>query len=185
MITIGVFGTWRAKEGSEIYQMAESIGEISAEKDYSVLTGGYTGVMEAAPKGAKKVDGKTIGYTWEGLDGELEANTFLDKVIHFDNVAERVARLVNDSDICVFFPGRTGTVAELALATEVRAKGELYCPLVLMGKHWEGFFTWLSGTNDNLNLPADAEDKPSLFQILNNTNQFKEFITTHEHTWNK
>jgi len=185
MITIGVFGTWRAKDGSELYQQAESIGKFSAEKNFCVLTGGYTGVMEAAPRGAKKADGKTIGYTWKGLDGELEANPFLDKVIHFDNVAERVSRLVNDSDICVFFPGRTGTVAELALATEARAKGELLCPLVLMGEYWEGFFNWLNGTNDNLNLPADTEEKASLYQIINHPNQFKKIIANYEYTWSK
>jgi len=184
MITIGVFGTWRAIEGSDIYQQAEAIGELSAGKNFTVLTGGYTGVMEAAPRGAKKIDGKTIGYTWDGLDDELEANPFLDEIIPFDNVAERVARLVNDSDICVFFPGRTGTVAELALATEARAKGELLSPLILMGNYWEGFFNWLNGTNGNLNLPADVDEKPILYQIINHPSEFKEFMAVYEHTWN-
>lgn len=173
MLTIGVFGTWRAPIDSEIYRQAEEIGRISTEYGYRVLTGGYSGVMEAAPRGAKSIGGQTLGYTWVGLDGELEANAFLDKVIHFDSVVERAARLVKDSDICVFFPGRTGSVAELALATEARAKGELTCPLILIGEYWQSFFSWLNESNMNLGLPADTEERSTSYQVLKHPSQFK------------
>ncbi len=176
MITIGVFGTWRAPVGSDIYCQAEEIGKISAEYGFRVLTGGYSGVMEAAPRGSKSIGGQTLGYTWAGLDGELEANAFLDEVEHFDSVIERVARLVEDSDICVFFPGRTGSVAELALATEARAKGELIYPLVLIGEYWQSFFSWLNGSNNNLDLPADVDEKTIVYQVLNSPNKFKLFL---------
>lgn len=176
MITIGVFGTWRAQVGSDIYGQAEEIGRISAEYGFRVLTGGYSGVMEAAPRGAKSIGGQTLGYTWAGLDGELEANAFLDEVKHFDSVVERVARLVEDSDICVFFPGRTGSVAELALATEARAKAELIYPLVLIGEYWQSFFSWLNGSNDNLDLPTDVDGKSIVYQVLDSPNKFKLFL---------
>jgi len=186
MITVGVFGTWRAPVGSDIYCQAEEIGKISAENGFRILTGGYSGVMEAAPRGAKSVGGLTLGYTWAGLDGELEANAFLDEIRHFESLVERVARLIEDSDVCVFFPGRTGSVAELALATEARAKGELACPIVLIGSYWQGFFSWLSGSNKNLDLPADAEEQSDIYQVLRHPNQFEVFLKgMNEHSWSK
>lgn len=176
MVTVGVFGTWRAAAGSNIYCQAEEIGKISAEYGFRILTGGYSGVMEAAPKGAKSVGGQTLGYTWAGLDGDLEANVFLDEVRHFDRIIERVACLIEDSDICVFFPGRTGSVAELALATEARAKGELRSPLVLVGEYWQSFFSWLDKSNQKLGLATDSEDEERIYHILKQPNEFEVFL---------
>ncbi|MCA9886368.1 MAG: LOG family protein [Anaerolineae bacterium] len=176
MATVGVFGTWRALPGSEIYDQAEEIGRISGEAGYSVLTGGYSGVMEAAPRGAKSVAGQTLGYTWVGLDGDLEPNGFLDETRHFDSVVERLACLIEDSDICVFFPGRTGTVAELALATEARAKGALTSPLVLVGCYWKSFFNWLEKSNQKLGLPTGDEDEACIYRVIEKPVHFEAFL---------
>jgi len=173
---IGVFGTWRAPADSSIYKQAHTVGALAAKHGFGTVTGGYTGVMEAASRGAREGNGKTVGYTWAGLDGELEPNRFLDETHHFESIAERVGGLLTAADICVFFPGRTGTISELALATEVRSKGELDYPLILIGAHWRSFFLWLEKANCELSLQADTEKKPAVYRILDHAEQLDEIL---------
>lgn len=183
---IGIYGTWRASRNSAIYQCAMEIGRIAARRGFSVLTGAYSGIMEAAPRGAKELGGTAIGYSWSKLDPELDTNVFLDRVVAFSAIEQRMARIVADADICVFFPGRTGTVAELALATEMRAKGEKNFPLVLVGDYWGGFFSWLERSNSTLELPTDAPgSEEQLYVRINDADDFNRFLDKHEHSWNK
>lgn len=182
---VGVYGTWRATEDSAIYRLAMEIGKAAALHDFRVLTGAYSGVMEAAPRGAKQVGGKSIGYSWTGLDSELKPNAFLDTVVPFADIEQRMARTVGDANICVFFPGRTGTVAELAIATEMRAKGQKTLPLVLVGRFWKSFFAWLELTSNALEFPADPSETTELFVIIDDVHGFNQFLEQHEHHWNK
>jgi uncharacterized protein (TIGR00725 family) len=182
---IGVYGTWRATEDSAIYQSAMEIGRAAARRGFAVLTGAYTGIMEAAPRGAKEAGGAALGYSWNKLDNELAPNIFLDSIVAFSSAEQRMARLVGDADVCVFFPGRTGTVAELALATEMRAKGEKLLPLVLVGEFWCGFFSWLEQSNNALGLPADASGSSGLYIMINSASDFDHFLDEHENLWNK
>lgn len=181
---VGVFGTWRAPPDSSLYRTAVEIGKVAARRGLVVMTGAYSGIMEAAVCGAKEVGGRTIGYSWSKLDGELAPNDFLDRVIPFEAAEQRMARLVGDADICVFFPGRTGTVAELALATELRAKGEKSVPLVLVGDFWAGFFSWLKNSNHALEFSVDTSI-PELYTTVGNADDFARYLETHEHHWHK
>jgi len=181
---VGVFGTWRAPPDSSIYLAAMEFGELAAKRGFVVMTGSYSGIMEAAVRGARKADGRTLGYSWDKLDDELAPNEFLDQVIVCPSAEQRMAHLVGNADVCVFFPGRTGTAAELALATELRAKGEKVVPLVLVGDFWTGFFSWLESSNKALGLSADTSS-PELYTTVGNASDFEQFLQRHEHYWNK
>lgn len=183
--TVGIYGTWRATEDSPLYRLAREMGRITARHGFSVLTGAYSGIMEAGPRGAKEERGETLGYAWNKLDAELSPNPFLDRIVTFTNLEKRIAGLVGDADVCVFFPGRTGSVAELALATEMRAKGEKKVPLVLVGDFWSGFFSWLTKSNNALGLPADASEGPEPYVTIENAGDFDRFLEQYEHTWHK
>ncbi len=182
---VGMYGTWRAAEGSSLYRLAREMGRIAARRGFGVLTGSYSGVMEAAPRGAKEEGGETLGYAWDKLDAELSPNTFLDRVVTYTRLEERIADLVGDADVCVFFPGRTGSVAELALATEMRAKGEKAVPLVMVGDFWSSFFAWLTASNDALNLPADAPRGSELYVTVETADDFDQFLGQYEHIWHQ
>nr|VFJ56527.1 MAG: Possible lysine decarboxylase [Candidatus Kentron sp. DK] len=124
--------------------------------------------------------GKTVGYSWLKLDNDLDTNRFLGVVTHFPEMEQRLARVVGDAAICVFFPGRTGTVAELALATEMRAKGEKRFPLVLVGDFWNGFFSWLEKSNASLDVPSDEDDlKDILYVRIDDAEAFDRFLEKH------
>lgn len=180
----GIFGTWRAPPDSPIYRAATEIGKVAARYNFSVLTGAYSGIMEAAVRGAREEGGQTIGYSWTKLDGVLSTNDYLDRVVPFTTAEQRMARLVGDADICVFFPGRTGTIAELALATELRAKDEKSAPLVLFGEFWVGFFSWLEQSNNALGFSTDAS-APELYTIVRDANDFERYLGRYEHLWHQ
>lgn len=180
---VGVFGTWRAPEDSLLYRQAWDVGRVAATAGGTVLTGAYSGIMEAAVRGAKEAGGKTLGYSWKELDAELSPNGYLDSLECFDSAAARLARLMEDSDVCVFFPGRTGTVAELALAVELRSKGRKRSPLVLWGDHWHCFFDFLHRANGNLDFPSDVS-APELYVTIHNPEGLRRYLDRYEYSRN-
>ena len=58
---ITVFGSARFHEDHEYYNLARKVGNQIAQKNYTVMTGGGPGVMEAANRGAKEKGGHSVG----------------------------------------------------------------------------------------------------------------------------
>ncbi len=58
---IGVIGSWEENLDKEIYKLAEEIGKLVAKRGGTLFTGGSTGVMEAAMRGARSENGLTVG----------------------------------------------------------------------------------------------------------------------------
>lgn len=176
--TVGIFGTWRAQPNTVLYETAADFGKIAAKQGYSVLTGGYTGIMEAPSKAASQLGGATLGYTWKKLNSQLQPNPHLDKITEFEDLCFRIAALIADSDICVFFPGRIGTYAELGVAVERRSKGELVHPIIVVGDFFEWFFLGLENSNKNLMLPADPPSSSNqLYNRIDTPQAFQHFLS--------
>ena len=51
---VSIFGSARTKPGEQYYQMAEEIAGMLVKNGYGVITGGGSGIMEAANKGTQK-----------------------------------------------------------------------------------------------------------------------------------
>ena len=62
---IAVYGSSTAQEGDETYRMAQELGGALARAGADVVTGGYSGVMEACSRGAHEAGGHVIGITVE------------------------------------------------------------------------------------------------------------------------
>ncbi|MCZ0754288.1 TIGR00725 family protein [Anoxybacillus sp. J5B_2022] len=99
----------------DVRKMAEAVGGEIAKRKAVLLTGGGSGVMEAASKGAKEAGGLVIGI----LAGDRTdvANDYLDVPIttglHFDF---RSLILVHSSDALIMIRGGNGTLGELSAA---------------------------------------------------------------------
>lgn len=99
----------------EVRKIAEEVGAEIAKRKAVLLTGGGSGVMEAASKGAKEAGGLVIGI----LAGDRTdvANDYLDVPIttglHFDF---RSLILVHSSDALIMIRGGNGTLGELSAA---------------------------------------------------------------------
>ena len=84
---IGVIGT-KAFNEFPCEDIAEDVGREIARHGYWLLCGGTTGVMEAAPRGAKQYGGVTIGILPRAIDEISEGkrdkewpSTFIDIAI--------------------------------------------------------------------------------------------------------
>src|SRR5438094_2553680 len=58
---VTVFGSARLKEGHPSYELARKMGAAIAQLGFTVMTGGGPGIMEAANRGAKDVNGRSVG----------------------------------------------------------------------------------------------------------------------------
>ena len=58
---VTIFGGSRCKENSAEYKEAKEVGARLAEAGFTICTGGYLGVMEAASRGAREKAGAFSG----------------------------------------------------------------------------------------------------------------------------
>lgn len=117
---ITVFGSSFLKPSDVQYKKAENIGKILAENKFTVCSGGYGGIMEAISKGAKSVNGKTIGITLENID--RQPNEYIDESVIMPNWIERLMELIAIGDAYIIFKGGSGTLVELSALIEMMNK---------------------------------------------------------------
>ncbi|MGD6793426.1 TIGR00725 family protein [Metabacillus indicus] len=100
---------------AEVRAISEEVGAEIAKRNAVLLTGGGSGVMEAASKGAKEAGGLVIGIL--AGDETHVANDYLDVPIttglSFDY---RSLVLVHSSDAIIMIRGGNGTLGELSAA---------------------------------------------------------------------
>ncbi|MBI2704665.1 MAG: TIGR00725 family protein [Actinobacteria bacterium] len=95
-------------------QMAEEVGRLLAQEGAYVVTGGRSGVAEAASRGAFEAGGMTIGILPERHRGE--ANRWLRVAISTGLGETRNALVVMNGDAVIAFDGAYGTLSEIAHA---------------------------------------------------------------------
>ena len=146
---VSIFGSTRTKPGEQYYQMAEEIAGMLVKNGYGVITGGGSGIMEAANKGAQKQKGKSVGLNIE-LPYEQKSNLYIDpdKLISFDYFFVRKIMFVKYSQGFIVMPGGFGTLDELFEAITLIQTSKIgRFPIVLVGKDfWEGLFQWIRKT---------------------------------------
>jgi hypothetical protein len=135
---IVVFGSSQPGPGTSLYEEARAVGSALAREGWTVITGGYGGVMEAASRGAKEAGGTVIGVTTEFFSGRFpKANPYVDREVRMPSYGERLLELLRLGDGYVVMTGGSGTLAELFLAWElVKNKNLPERPIVLCGAQW-------------------------------------------------
>ena len=157
---VSVFGGSAPKPDSPAYNEAWALGGALARAGYTVATGGYSGVMEAASRGAHEAGGHVIGVTcgliedWKGL----RANRWVKEEVRFATLRERLGHLVEFCDAAVALPGGVGTLSEIALTWSLLQTGEIRRkPFVLLGLVWQATVTAFLGESQMYLHPGDAE----------------------------
>ena len=135
---VTVFGSARFSESHPFYALARDVSGRLAQMGFTIMTGGGPGIMEAANRGAKDVNGRSIGCNIE-LPMEQQPNPYLDKFIEFRYFFVRKVMLVKYSYAFVVLPGGFGTLDELFEALTLIQTGKIRdFPVVLMGsEYWE------------------------------------------------
>jgi hypothetical protein len=132
---VTIFGGSTFREQSEEYAQARRIGQLLAEAGYTICTGGYLGVMEAASRGAREKGGRVLGIVMNQF--KAEPNRYLTDKVATAHFYERLQHLITRSVGFVALRGGMGTVSELSLVwnkIQTRVIGPR--PLVLLGDCW-------------------------------------------------
>ena len=148
---VSIFGSSQTKVGSPAYTEAETMGRLLAQAGFAVMTGGYAGSMEAASKGAKDVGGHVIGVTSGIIESRFGAkmNGYVDEVIYFDSMFERLHHLVVACAVAIGLLGGIGTLSEVALTWSLIQVGEIKpIPFVLLGQTWDDALTTFYGAGE-------------------------------------
>jgi uncharacterized protein (TIGR00730 family) len=140
---VTVFGGSSPKPGEPAYEEALQLGQLLAQAGYTVLTGGYTGTMEAVSRGAAEAGGHVIGVTCEEIERwrPTKANAWVKEEWHFQTLNERLMALSDGGDAVIALPGGIGTLTEICMLWNRMAVEAIPArPLILAGTAWQEVF---------------------------------------------
>lgn len=132
--TVTVFGSARFLEDNYYYQQARKLGGMLAQEGFTVITGGGSGIMEAANRGAYEAGGKSVGFNIE-LPHEQQLNAYTTQSMPFRYFFARKVMLAYAASALICFPGGFGTLDELfEVITLIQTGKTPKVPVVLVGK---------------------------------------------------
>ena len=164
---IAVFGSSTIAPDSPSWRLSLALGRALGEAGADVMTGGYSGAMEAVSQGAHETGAHVVGVTVDLFEARGPANRFVKERVHTAALFDRLRVMIERADGFVALPGSIGTLTEVCLTWNLLAvDGRPPAPLVLLGAHWQGWldaqrhpdlivphlFEWVRTTAD----PAEA-----------------------------
>ena len=132
---VTIFGGSKCGEDSAEYEQARRAGQLLAERGFTICTGGYLGVMEAASRGAHERGGRVLGIIMNQF--KAEPNRYLTDKVASAHFYERLQNLIQRSVGFIAIRGGAGTVTELSLVwNKLQTKVIEPRPVVLLGRCW-------------------------------------------------
>ncbi len=132
---VTIFGGSKCDERSAEYAQARVVGQLLAKAGYTICTGGYLGVMEAASRGARENGGRVLGIVMNQF--KAEPNRYLTDKVATAHFYERLQNLIMRSHGFIALRGGMGTVTEVSLVwNKLQTHVIEPRPLVLLGDCW-------------------------------------------------
>jgi len=130
-----------------LYVKTEEIAYRLARQGFSIITGGGPGVMEAANRGARRGEARSIGLNIK-LPMEQKPNDFTTTTLNFNYFFVRKVMLVKYASAFIFVPGGLGTLDELAeVLTLMQTHKIKPLPVILVDSaYWKGMLDWMRNT---------------------------------------
>lgn len=138
-MNVAVFGGASARPGETVYEETLRLGRMLAERGFTVLTGSYIGVMEAASRGANEAGGHVVGMSCAEIENwrHVKANRWVVEEHHFETLRERLYALIDGCDAAIVMPGGVGTLCELMVMwNEMIISNRNPRPLLIVGNEW-------------------------------------------------
>jgi len=166
---VTIFGGSKCDRSCTEYEQAHRVGELLAEGGYTICTGGYLGVMEAASRGAREKGGRVLGIVMNQF--KAEPNRFLTDKVATPHFYERLQRLITRSVGFVALRGGMGTVTEVSLVwNKIQTRVIEPRPLVLLGDCWpplvEAWCKHLAVSEQDVSYLDFAETPEQAVQII-------------------
>lgn len=138
---VTVFGGSQPDERD--YQQALRLGTLLGAAGYTVLTGGYIGVMEAVSRGTAEAGGHVIGVTCDEIEAwrKVRPNAWVKEEMRYPTLRLRLNALIDECDAALALPGGPGTLAEISLMwSNLLIEAIRSRPLILIGNGWKTTF---------------------------------------------
>jgi uncharacterized protein (TIGR00730 family) len=135
---VAVFGSARLGPDSEYYEDARKISAGLTAIGFAIITGGGPGIMEAANRGAKENNGRSVGCNIM-LPQEQQPNAYMDKWFVCEYFFIRKVLMFKYSSAFIIMPGGMGTLDEFFEAlTLIQTHKIIDFPIIVFGKnYWE------------------------------------------------
>ncbi len=145
--SVSIFGSARFKEDNPYYTLTVDIAHKLSNAGFAVVSGGGSGIMEAANKGAKTGLAPSVGLNIK-LPHEQHDNRYQDISLHFQHFFSRKVMFVKYASAYVVLPGGFGTLDELAeILTLIQTGKSRRIPIILVGSaFWSGLIAWFRQT---------------------------------------
>lgn len=175
-LAVSFFGSAKTSLEDDLYTDAEELAERLAKKGFAVVTGGSSGIMEAANKGAFKVGGTSVGLNIN-LSEAQTYNPYLTEKFTFDHFFVRKVMLTYASEVYIYFPGGFGTLDEFfEIVTLVQTKKIRKVPIILFGKHyWEPLLAFIETTLYREHAAIDERDM-TLYTLVDSVDEAYDYI---------
>lgn len=172
------FGSARETFDSSVYQAATDLAGRLAKAGFAVITGGSSGIMQAANKGAFEAGGASIGLNIRLADNQM-TNEYVTDQMMFDHFFVRKVMLTFASEVYIYFPGGFGTLDEFTeILTLVQTKKIRPIPIVLYGKeYWTPLVEFFNQHLLNQYHAISPEDM-NLFRVVDSVDEAYEYIVT-------
>ncbi|PIR04179.1 MAG: hypothetical protein COV59_03270 [Candidatus Magasanikbacteria bacterium CG11_big_fil_rev_8_21_14_0_20_39_34] len=141
---VTILGSARFHPDESYYKVAYEIGKILAENNFTTITGGGPGIMEAANKGAFEGKGQSVGLNIE-LPFEQVLNPYVTRSTSFNYFFTRKVMLTSPAHAFVYFPGGFGTMDEFFEVVDLMELGMMNkSPIILVGSsYWKPLIKFL------------------------------------------
>jgi uncharacterized protein (TIGR00730 family) len=155
---VSFFGSARVREGHRWYELCRQTAACLATEDFTVITGGGPGLMEAANRGAAEAGGLSVGLNIE-LPMEQHVNPFVNRPLNFHYFFARKLMFVRYARAFVIFPGGFGTMDELFESiTLIQTNRIEHFPTILVdSEHWAPLLRWIDEDLDDNGLIDRAD----------------------------
>lgn len=175
-LAVSIFGSARATLGDDSYMRAEELAKRLSKKGFSIVTGGSSGIMQAANKGAFEVGGTSVGLNINLPEAQVY-NPYLTEKFGFDHFFVRKVMLTYASEVYVYFPGGFGTLDEFfEIVTLVQSKKIRKVPIVLYGRdYWTPLLAFIEKTIYEEHAAINKEDM-QLYVLVDSIDEAYEYI---------
>ncbi len=133
----------------DFFEMTRSLGEWLATEGHTIVFGGVNmGLMECIAEAAHKAGGQTIGVVPRIIEERGAQSQYVDVCIPCDDLNDRKALMLAQSDVFIALPGGIGTLDELFAVVSSATIGYHQKPLILY--NMKGFWDSLIAMLDDL-----------------------------------
>lgn len=175
--SVTFFGSARFEEENIYYQQARDLSaKVVKELNYSVLSGGGPGIMEASNRGAFETGGHSLGLSIK-LPYEQDSNPYMTEELNFYYFFSRKVCLSFSAEAYIFFPGGLGTLDEFFEILTLIQTGKIdKVPVILVGeKFWKPLLNFIEEILYNENKTIDKEDI-DLYKLIEDFDEIIEII---------